>query len=101
VSFSAAIIQPAKFHAGSGSVKESENKSSEQTSLLTFEAVGGDTRLNRDPSLWTNTIADPFLWRIIEQDNYQSIITLLDQQRQQKIQEIFTYDTMKKRFLSK
>jgi hypothetical protein len=35
-------------------------KSSE---LLTFEAVGGDAQLNRDPTLWTNTIADPSLSR--------------------------------------
>jgi hypothetical protein len=101
VSFSASVIQSGKFHAEDRSAKESENKSSERTSRLTFEAVGGDTLLNRNPTLWINTVADPFLWRIIEQNNYQSIITLLDQERQQKLQKIFNYYTMKKRLLSK
>jgi hypothetical protein len=101
VHFSVAVIKSAKIHAGGGSEKQSQNKSSEQTSLLTFEAVGGDTRFNRDPTLWTNTIADPFLWRVIEQDNYESIITLLDKQRQQKVQKIFNSYTMQKIFPSK
>jgi hypothetical protein len=101
MSFSAAVFEPAKIHSGSGFQKESQENSSEQTSLLTFEAVGGDTSLNRDPTLWINTVADPFLWRIIEQNNYQSIITLLDQERQQKLQKIFNYYTMKKRLHSK
>jgi tellurite resistance-related uncharacterized protein len=100
VSFSLATIQPAKIHAGSGSEKQSQNKLFEQTSLLTFEAVGGDTRYNRDPTLWTNTIADPSLWRIIEQDNYQSVITLLDQKRQEKLQEIFSHYIQKKMILN-
>jgi hypothetical protein len=101
VSISASIIQSGKVHADDRSVKESKNKSSEKTLRLSFEAVGGDTSLNHDPTLWIDTIADPFLWRIIEQDNYQSIITLLDQQRQEKLEKIFNYDTMKKRLLSK
>jgi hypothetical protein len=75
-----------------------QKKSSELTSLLTFEAAGGDTRNNRDPTLWTDTIGNSFLWRIIEQDNYQSVITLLDQQRQQKSTKIFEYHATKKIF---
>ncbi len=63
--------------------------------------MGGDTRFNCDPTLWTNSIANPSLWRIIEQDNYQSVITLLDQERQDKLQEIFTYHAQKKMLTSK
>lgn len=58
-------LSVAKFHTAGRYEKKSQNKLSEQTSLLTFESVGGDIRLNRDPTLWINTIADPSLWRII------------------------------------
>ncbi|CAF0766935.1 unnamed protein product [Adineta steineri] len=88
LSLSASIFKPAKIHVDGGSDDQSQSKSSDQTSLLNFEAVGGDTLNNRDPTLWTNTVADPSLWRIIEQDNYQSVITLFDRERQKKLQKI-------------
>ncbi|CAF1518086.1 unnamed protein product [Rotaria sp. Silwood1] len=94
-SFFASIIKPAKIYVGGGSENQLQNKSSNQTSLLSFQAIGGDTRLHRDPTLWTDSVAEPSLWRIIEQDNYQSVITLLDQERQQKLQRIISYPTMK------
>ena len=43
ISFSVSVIQPAKFMLVDGFENNRQNKSSEQTSLLTFEAVGGDT----------------------------------------------------------
>jgi hypothetical protein len=56
--------QSKKFVGNVGSKKQSQNKLSEKTSPLILEAVGDDTRFNRDPTVWTNTIADPSLWRI-------------------------------------
>jgi hypothetical protein len=96
ISLSSSFIRAAEVHVGAGTDEQSQTISSEQTSLLRFEAVGGDTRLNRDPTLWKDSIADPYLWRIIEQDDFQSVITILDQQRQQKLQEITDYHTKKK-----
>ncbi|CAF5007820.1 unnamed protein product, partial [Rotaria sp. Silwood1] len=96
-SFSASFMQPAKVYAGGGYEKQSHEKSLEQTSFMNLEAVGGDTTYSRDPTLWARTVTNPFLWRIIEQDNYQFVITLLDHQRQQKIQRIVNHDTIPKR----
>lgn len=101
IAFSTAIFEPVKIHVTAGSEKQSQNKFSEQSSFLTLEAVGGDTLQSRDPTVWTNTVADPNQWRVIEQDNYQSVITLLDTERQQSIKKIFDYDKIKKKLLSK
>jgi len=37
------IIKSAKIHVAGGSEEQSQEKSSKQTSLFTFEAVEGDT----------------------------------------------------------
>ncbi|UJR18336.1 hypothetical protein I4U23_005238 [Adineta vaga] len=74
------------------SANKLEIKNFEQTSLELFKAVGGDTRLAKYPEQWQQTVADPKLWRIIHQKDYQVIITLLDEERQRKFQEIFTHE---------
>ncbi|CAF3259815.1 unnamed protein product, partial [Rotaria sp. Silwood2] len=71
-SFATSIFKPAPVHVGGEFANKLENKFFEQTSIQTYKAVGGDTLMVRDPTQWTSTVADPSLWRIIQQDEYQS-----------------------------
>jgi hypothetical protein len=48
--------------------------------------VGGNTLLCQNPATWASTVAHPNLWRVIQYGKYQSVIKLLNQERQQKIQ---------------
>ncbi|CAM4989654.1 unnamed protein product, partial [Rotaria socialis] len=41
-----------------------------------------------DPEQWMKTIADPMLWRIIEQKDYKPIMDLLNEQQRAIIKEI-------------
>ncbi|UJR18960.1 hypothetical protein I4U23_022089 [Adineta vaga] len=78
---------------GSEHQKNSQTKTSDQTSDLLWETVGGDVLKFNSQNMtpWKDTLYDPLLWRVIEQDDYQPIITILDEQRKRKIEEIENY----------
>lgn len=63
-----------------------ERKESEQrTTFSSIQAWGGDTLLTCNGTVWCKTVAKPKLWRVIEYRNYQSVITLLTLEQQNKI----------------
>ncbi|CAF1523368.1 unnamed protein product [Rotaria sp. Silwood1] len=82
------IFQSSKLNTNIESNQQTEKKTSMQTSLREFQAIGGDTRWSHDPHRWINTIVKPSLWRIIEQEEYESIIQLLDPEREKKLKDI-------------
>ena len=86
--FKASILPGAKISVGGGDEKKSKDEMSEQDSQTTFQAVGGNTLLSRDPTIWAETVADSILWRVIEQADYQSVITLLSEHQQKAIETI-------------
>ncbi|CAF3762825.1 unnamed protein product [Rotaria sp. Silwood1] len=51
----------------------------------TIPAVGGNTLLARNPTAWEETLSNPIFWRVIEQNEYKSVITLLSKQQQEAI----------------
>jgi hypothetical protein len=54
-----------------------------------FKAVGGDTLVSRDPTVvWSRSVADHALWRVIEYHDFESVICLLSQQRQNALKDI-------------
>jgi hypothetical protein len=75
----------AAFHVGGGSENKLKEERAQQDSSITFQAVGGDTVLSRDPTLWAQTVTNPKFWRIIQQSDYQSVLTLLSKQQQKMI----------------
>jgi hypothetical protein len=80
--FKAAYFKQAEIHVGGGTEKRSQEEWSQQDSAVTFQAVGGDTLRCRDPTLWAQSVGDPNWWRIIEEHDYQSVLTLLSEQQQ-------------------
>jgi hypothetical protein len=88
--FKIAYFKQAEGYAGGGSAERSKQEGSQHESAIAFQAVGGNTLLSRNPAAWEETVANPMLWRIIEQSEYQSVITLLSKEQQQKIsRELF------------
>ncbi|CAF1007049.1 unnamed protein product [Adineta steineri] len=57
----------------------------EQKSSITLQAVGGNTLMVRNPTVWEQTVADPMLWRIIQQVEYKPVTGLLNEQQRQAI----------------
>ena len=83
--FKCAYIKGLELGAGGGTERRSTNEQSTQTSLITFQAVGGDTTLCQNPTAWQNTVRDPRLWRVIQREDYQPVLTLLPPDKQQAI----------------
>jgi hypothetical protein len=75
-----------KIHAKSGSSYTSKHEQSYEELSTSLEAVGGNTLYACDPEKWIQTIADPMLWRIIEQKDYKPIMYLLNEQQRTIIQ---------------
>ncbi len=86
--FSLSLITAIKIGSGFGNEKKLKEDLVEQDSLTMFEAVGGDTLLSQDPTLWAKSVVDYSLWRVIEYDDFESVICLLNQDRQNAIKEI-------------
>ena len=101
VAFSPSFIKSVKTSAGGGYEERSQNQSSERATSFTYTAVGGDTLLVRDAGRWAESVAEPRLWRVIEQDKYQSVIELLDKQRQEELKKIHEHFILKNPNLSK
>ncbi|CAF2991773.1 unnamed protein product [Rotaria socialis] len=78
-----------EIHAKSGSSYTSEHEHSYEKLSTTLEAVGGNTLYASDPEQWMKTIADPMLWRIIEQKDYKPIMDLLNEQQRAIIEGWF------------
>jgi hypothetical protein len=101
VSFSPSFIKSIKISAGGGYEERSQNQSSERAMSFTYTAVGGNTLLVQDAGRWAESVAEPCLWRVIEQDEYQSVIELLDKKRREKLQKVHEHFVSKNPNLSK
>jgi hypothetical protein len=86
--FSISLTRVIKIGTGVNIEKISKEDLSEQESLSMFEAVGGDTLVSRDPTAWSRSVADHALWRVIEYHDFESVICLLSQQRQNALKDI-------------
>jgi hypothetical protein len=86
--FSASLTAAIRIGTGFSNEKKLKEDLVEQDSLSMFEAVGGDTLVSRDPTLWAKSVADYSLWRVIEYDDFESVISLLSQQQQNALKEI-------------
>ena len=53
-----------------------------------FQFTGGDRSLSRNVQSWTKSLDDPLQWRVVEYDRFQSVISLLSQDRQDAIRQI-------------
>ncbi|KAF4340765.1 hypothetical protein FBEOM_5326 [Fusarium beomiforme] len=60
-----------------GSTNLEERSSRSQQEALAFEAVGGDTILATNPTLWAPTVGDHARWRVINRDGYCSLVEIL------------------------
>lgn len=101
-SFSPSYIKSIKVGAaGGGRERQSESQLSERSAAFTYTAVGGNTLLVHDSGCWAESIAEPRFWRVIEQDEYRSVIELLDEERQGKLQKIHEHFISKNPNLSK
>lgn len=67
-----------------GPVKEMK----EYKSTNIFQFTGGDRSLSRDVQAWTKSLDDPLQWRVVEYDRFQSVISLLSQDRQDAIRRM-------------
>ncbi|CAF1422823.1 unnamed protein product [Adineta steineri] len=74
-----------EIHANSDSSNRSRQETNEQRSSITFQAVGGHTLLVHNPTAWEQTVTDPKLWRIIQQDDYKPVTDLLNGQQRRAI----------------
>ncbi|UJR19599.1 hypothetical protein I4U23_022733 [Adineta vaga] len=83
-----ALSKQNDLHRSSIAGKRSKRGSSEQNSSVTFEAVGGDTLLVRNPTAWEETLNNPMLWRVIDQRHCKSVLTLLSDKQQEAILRI-------------
>ncbi|CAF3745648.1 unnamed protein product [Rotaria sp. Silwood1] len=83
--FKTAYLTQTELRLGSSFGNKSKKESSKQDSSITFEAVGGNTLLARNPTAWEETLSNPIFWRVIEQSEYKSVITLLSKQQQEAI----------------
>ncbi|UJR14387.1 hypothetical protein I4U23_001384 [Adineta vaga] len=86
--FSISLTRAVRIGSGFHNEKKSKEDFFEQETLSMFEAVGGDTLVSRDPTLWAKSVADPTLWRVIEYHEFESVVCLLTQQRQNALTEI-------------
>lgn len=84
------LIKPINAFGEGGTEDNSRRRSLRQTSDIIWKTVGGESlKFNiHDIKPWKESVADRFKWRVIEQDNFQSIITLLDPTRKEKIEKI-------------
>jgi hypothetical protein len=80
-----AFSEQTEIHLGHSSAERSRQECSQQDSSITFQAVGGNTFLSRDPTAWRETLADPMFWRVIQQSDYKPVVTLLNKQQQEAI----------------
>jgi hypothetical protein len=92
--FSMSLAIAIKIGSGFGNEKQCKEDLVEQDSLSMFEAVGGDTLLSRDPTVWAKSVVDYSLWRVIEYDDFESVISLLSAERQMALKEIIESDVL-------
>ncbi|KAI0407389.1 hypothetical protein F4802DRAFT_611861 [Xylaria palmicola] len=57
--------------------KTEEHKSAQQSLRLAWQARGGNTLLCTNPPLWTSTVKDYRLWRIMDQEGMVKMIDLV------------------------
>jgi len=101
-SFSPSFLRGLKIGGGGGEHEErSQNKSSERSTSFTYTAVGGDTLRVHDTVCWAASVAEPRLWRVIQQDEYRSVIELVDEERQTKLRKVHDHFLSKNPHLSK
>ena len=84
-SFKIALFLQPTVHASASRETKHKQESSKQSSSITFQAVGGDTLRCRNPLVWLETVADPTLRRVIKQDDYKPVLTLLGKSQQDAI----------------
>jgi hypothetical protein len=60
----------------------------EEALIHAFEAVGGHTLVSRDPTVWAKSVVDHSLWRVIEYDDFESVICLLTEEQQNVLKDI-------------
>lgn len=99
--FSPSFVKSLKIGAGGAYENRSQEKSCDRAASFTYTAHGGNTLIDQDAGRWADSVAEPRLWRVIEQDEYQSVIQLLDAERQEKIRKIHDHFVSKNPHLSK
>jgi hypothetical protein len=90
--FSMTLATAIKIGSSFGNEKKLKEDFIEQDSLSMFEAVGGDTLLSRDPTIWAKSVMNYSLWRVIEYDDFESVISLLSAEQQMALKEIIELD---------
>ena len=101
LSFSPSFIKSIKISAGGGHDERSRNQLFERAVSFTYTAVGGNTLLVQDAGRWAESVAEPRLWRVIEQDEYKSVIELLDGKQREKLKKVYEHFVSKNPNLSK